>query len=56
MYQHFAMLVRVKPKSAYQQNMDKDNQGNGANNFHFFCSKVLEHSFKLENEILLDRL
>ena len=55
-YRHFAMLVRVRPKPAYQQNLDKDLKTGDTSNYQMFCSKVLDHSWKIENQILTQRL
>ena len=54
-YKQFGMLVRVKAKTNYVQNLNR-NEDMHSGNFQFFCSKVLDHSYQIENEILLSKL
>ena len=53
-YLPFAMLVRVRVKPSY--NNERNPDGSIKYEYQFFCSKVLEHSYKIENEILVSRL
>lgn len=50
------MLVRIRLKPAYQQNNMQNKEDGPQSNYQFFCAKVLDHSWKIENEILIDRL
>ena len=52
-YQPFAMLIRVRQKTAYQK---ENSEGGPMTSIQMFCSKVLDHSYNIENEILLSRL
>jgi hypothetical protein len=49
------MLVKVRPKPAYQQNLERSD-GGPVSNYQMFCAKVLDHSWKIENQILLSKL
>jgi len=54
------MLVKLRPRPTYENrntdNTDENAKNKLENNYQVFCVKVLDHSWRVENEMMLHRL